>query len=1180
MTKPNQSTGAPNSAAGPARKRRRYPWVLLGLLLIVVGAVAAAPALISTPWVRNAALGWINGSIPGSISVQDLSLSWMGGQSVRSLAINDTQGRPVLKLAEFTTDLTLLGALRNRLSLGRTMVRGLDADLRFDADGTSNLTRAIGGQEAGETSGGGAVFPATGNMALIDSRISISAPGIQPVILDKLSGKLEMSGPDAPLKLSFGGQSRQGDLQGKITLDGHVTGLFTDGRLSADKAQVDLTAGVEDLPVDALDQLLQLRGMLSAALGKRMSLNIQAKGGADRQNISVDASAPNADLKLNGFAAKGRFELSDPATVRMQLTPQLVDAVGGLAAGDSSLHMAAPAELELTLNRLDVPLQRFTMSDIAVQTALKTGGPIRFTGVKGLGAVSLSGLRMSLESPRLADDVRIRLDGKPATDDKSGNLAIDAEVKHLFDDAGNLQMNKLVVHARSSLTGVPTALVDSLLQQNGMLTAAMGATFDVALNADTGDKGSIAGSVSVDSERLKTGPLTFAVNNQLSLTQPAEIHITATPELWRAATGGTSGYALTQPSQWVLNVKALQIPLPAAQGPVLQPGKTRLEAALRSPVATLEDAATHQATRVEDVSLSLSGDTLSSMDLQGTARVVQKGGALETIDASPLQVKLEAHSGLAPDGTTKAIDSNLSLDGAGLKAALSSTIDQGLSRLTLTKPATVETALTPAMLAAWQQGSGPGATLKQKAAITATVSHLAVPLAPFDYAGLKADGSAQAGTLAIESPGGVQTSIDDTHVDFSFDGDKQGKAKLDLNGRVRSSDNQSGDLSLSIDAGNLLDAKGAMSGDDLSLKLDGKLQQLPVALLDQLMNMDGLAAATLGPTASMQVSTQLDKMHGPVSLTLDAPNTQAKLEAKVGDKGLTLTEPLEAKFEPTPEFGKKVLAKIHPIFETTQRAEQPIRFEIPPEGVLIPVKDFDFKKVAIPKMTLDFGKVVLKNGWIIRGITELAQRFGKLGNVQRDEWVAWFTPGLMQVENGRLLYSRRLDLLLGDKLHMATWGTADVAADKSDLTLAFMPDTMKRVFRIAVAENDALRVPIKGTLSSPAVDFKGAAADLARLRATQEASKKNALTGALISAVAGKVTGTGGQPIPQASVEPLPWAQQLQAQDAADAQQEQSQQQPAQTEPKSDQSAPTKSENTQEQVIKGLIDIFGKKKKQ
>ncbi|HKI81795.1 MAG TPA: hypothetical protein VKA04_09105, partial [Pseudodesulfovibrio sp.] len=377
--------------------------------------------------------------------------------------------------------------------------------------------------------------------------------------------------------------------------------------------------------------------------------------------------------------------------------------------------------------------------------------------------------------------------------------------------------------------------------------------------------------------------------------------------------------------------------------------------------------------------LNLAGDTLSSIDLHGAARVVQKGGALETMDASPLQVKLEARTGLAPDGTTKAIDSNLSLDGAGLKAALSSTIDQGLSRLTLTKPATVETVLSPAMLAAWQQGGGPGAALKQKAAVTATVNHLTVPLAPFDYAGLKADGSAQVGTLAIESTGGVQTSIDNTRVDFSFDGDKQGTAKLDLNGRVRSSDNQSGDLSLSVDAGNLLDTKGAMSGDNLSLKLDGKLQQLPVALLDQLMNMDGLATATLGPTVSVQVSTQLDKMHGPVSLALDAPNTQAKLEAKVGDKGLTLTGPLEAKFEPTPEFGKKVLAKIHPIFETTQRAEQPIRFEVPPEGVLIPVKDYDFKKIAIPKMTLDFGKVVLKNGWMIRGITGLAQRFGKLG---------------------------------------------------------------------------------------------------------------------------------------------------------------------------------------------------------
>lgn len=1181
MTRQEQSAGATGSPTGPVRRRHRYYlWVLLALLLVVAGSVAAAPALISTPWGRNAVLGWINGTIPGSIAVKDLSLSWLGGQAVHSLTINDSHGQPVLKIEEFTTDLSLLGALRSRLSLGRTLVRGLDADLSFAADGTSNLARSLGGRGAGEGSGGGgAVFPVTGNMALVDSRMSISAPGMQPVVLDKLAGKVEMPGPRAPIKLTFGGESRQGDLRGNITLDGQIAGLFTDGRLSADKAQVNLNAGIDDLPVDALDQLLQLRGTLSAALGKRMSLHVRATGGTARQDLSVDASAPNADLRLKGSATQGRFELSEPATARLRLTPALVDAVVGAAAAGSGLQLTAPADLELTLKRLDVPLQQFSPSDIAVQTELDAGSPIRFTRVAGLGAVSLSGLHASVDSPRLGDEIRVRLNGKPTTGEGSGNLTVDAQVQHLLDDAGNLQTNKLAVRAQSSLTGVPTGLVDSLLHQGGMLTAAVGTTFDVSLNANTGEKGTIGVSVSMDSKRVKTGQLSFAVNDQLTLSRPAEVHFVLAPDLWKTAIGDGSGYALAQPSQWVLALKALRLPLPTARGPALQPDKTRLEATLTSPAMALEDAATHQATRLEDISLSLTGDSLDSVDLQGTARVVQKDGNLATMDASPLQVKLAARTGLAPDGTVKPVNTDVSLDAAGLKAALSATVDQDLGRLTLTKPATVETTLTPAMLAAWQQGAGPAAKLKEKAAVSATVNHLVVPLAPFDYTGLTADGSARVDAIDIESSDGVLTSIDGAQADFSFEGDKRGHAKVDLSGKVRSSDKRSGNLSLSVDASNLLDAKGGVSGDELSLRLDGKLQQLPVALVDRLMSMDGLMTAALGSTADMQASARLDRMHGPVSLTLNAPNTQAELKGEVSDKGLTLTEPLEAKFEPTPEFGQKVLSKIHPIFETTQRSEQPIRFEVPPEGVLIPIRNYDFAGITIPKMTLDFGKVVLKNGWMLRGITKLAQQFGKLGDVEREEWVAWFTPGVMQLENGRLLYSRRLDLLLADKLHLATWGTADIAADKSDLTLAFMPDTMKRVFRITVADNDALRVPIRGTLSSPSVDFKGAAADLARLRAQEAASSKNALAGALLGAVGGKVTGSGG-PVPQASVEPLPWARQLKEQDAAEAQQEQAGKQREQTQPGSSQSAPAKSQSNEEQVIKGLIDIFGKKKKQ
>lgn len=1184
MSDTDQLSGSPKASRG----HRRYLWVALAVVLVLAGLLAAAPTLVSTSWGRGMVLGRVNDSIPGGISLEDLSLSWLGGQSVQGLRITDAQGKAVITLKEFATDLSLVGALRSRLSLGRTVVRGLDAELNFDADGISNVARALGSAQgeaaapAGGEAGGNVVVPVTGNMELSDARVSISAPGIEPVVLDQLTGAVNMAGPDAPIKLSFSGQTRQGSLQGGIKLDGEIANLFAGGELSPGSAQANINAGIDDLPVDALDQLLHLQGVLTAALGDRTSLQIQASGDAATQNVSVGARAPNGELKLEGSASDGRFRLASPASAALQLTPALVEAVNGLAATGSDIRLAKPVPLRLTMEKLELPLDGFTPAGVALQANLEAQAPIQLQGIKDVGEISLSGLRMGVDSAGLGREIRVTLDGKPATRDKTGTLTVNADVKHLFDEAGNLQPGKLALQTRSSLAGVPTSLIDTVLQQGGLLTEAVGPVVAVDLDADTDESGKIAVSMKLDADRVKAGPVRLDVKDRIALSQPAQVRFTMTPRLWERLAGESSAYRLTKPSGWVLDLKALALPTPSSGGAVFQPGATRLQAALSTPGLEMADAQTGQPLRIEDLSVSLAGETLDSIDVSGSARVVQQEGPLGSLGASPLQVKLDAKTGLKEDASLKAVTSVLGLDGPGLKGTVATTIDEGLTKLSLSKPASVKATITPSMVAA----SG-GAALKNDAAVQLSLDRLDVPLAPFAYGGLNAKGNATLDTLDIESSGNVSTAVENTRVDFSFDGANRGQARLDVKGRVRSGGSEPAELSLAVDAGNLLDTGGELAAEDLSLKLNGHLQQLPVEFVDQLMNMDGLATASLGPTANIEMSTELDKMRGPVSLALKSSNSRVDMKARVEEKGLTLSEPLVAEFEPTPEFGQKVLSKIHPIFETTQRAEQPIRLEIPAEGVLVPVEGYDFSKITIPEMKLDFGKIVLKNGWMLRGITGLAQQFGKLGSVQREEWVAWFTPGVMEVKDGRVVYTRRLDLLLADKLHLATWGSADVARDQSNLTLAFMPDTMKRVFRITVAENDALRIPVKGSLSSPSVDFKGATADLARLRAQEEASGSSALAGALLGAVSGKVTGGGG-PIPEASVTPLPWAEQLQAQDKA---QDAAEAQSGQTAGQNDQAAgqaqtgtqakqPAQKKSTEEQVIKGLIDMFGKKKKE
>jgi len=1154
-------------------KRTRYllivPLIVLGVLAVAAGAL---PAMLSTDWGRQTALGWVNRSVPGNVDAEAISLSWLGGQSVQALAIHDPAGRPVLKLASFSTDLSLLDALRRKLSLGQTVIRGLEADLQFDADGTSNLDAALGSTPTeGNGDGGGLALPLTGNMALIDSRITISAPGIDPVLLDNLSGALEMTGTEAPVRLSFGGRSRQGELTGSITVNGQVSNLFPSGRLDPTGARAEVQAAIEDLPVDALDQLLGLRGVLSSALGDRTSVSIDANGDASRQNLDVDARAPGGELTLSGVIADGRFSLSRPAGAQLALTPELVAAVSRVVSGESNVvRLAAPVPLHLTVEQLELPVTPFNLSGIALGAGLDARGSIRLSGLQGVGKADVNDLHVVVDSPGLGERARISLNGKPVTQGQTGNLTLNVDVHKLLDKAGNLQPAEATVQAQSRISGIPTTLVDTVLKTDGLLLEAVGPTLGMDLDARTGESGRVDVSLNIDSPQLKAGPVRLVVDDQVALSETAPIRLDLTPALWRRLAGDGAALSLGEPSTVTLEISAFRMPLPAGGAPVLQPGRTMLRAALAAEPLSFRDAAGGIPTRIEDLALTLEGDTLADIGVDVVASVIRTEGLLDALDASPMRLSLDARTGMNPDASVKAITSTLGLDSAGLRTTVKTSIEEGFTQLSLAEPAVIEAAVTPALLASTRSNATPAATLRKPAGVRATLERLVVPLAPFDYAGISAAGDLQLDTLAIEAAGGAVSNIEATEASFRFDGGG-GQAEIDLNSRIRAAAGESGELSLALTAANLLNSQGAITGEALSLTLSGQLQQLPSALVDQLLDTDGLVAATLGHTASVSIDTQLDKLRGPLSLSLDAANTRADIKARIGEEGLTLTEPLAAQLEPTPEFGQKVLAKVHPIFETTQRAEQPVRLQIPAEGVRIPIQDFDFSKVVVPGMTLDFGRVVLKSGWLLRGIVGLGQRFGKMDNVQREEWVAWFTPAVLKVENGQIVYTRRLDLLLDQRLHLATWGSADVLNDRSELTLAFMPDTMERVFSITVAENDALHVPIRGPLSGPAVDFKKAAADLARLRAQEEVAGENPLAGLLLGSVGGKVTGAG--PVPPASVSPLPWAGMLRERDAARQQDQASEpqqgEQPVREEPPS----------TEEQVIKGLIDIFGKKKK-
>jgi hypothetical protein len=892
----------------PPRRSRLLLKLALGALLVLVLLVAAAPTLLSSGPGRNLIQGMANERVAGTVAIDDLSLRWFGPQRIAGLRLADPAGDPVVTVAEFKTGLSLLQALRGRLGLGETLIRGLRVELALDPSGQDNLDAAIGlAQEPGAPSGP-LLIPVTGDLVLEQGYLSWSVPGIEPLIIEDLAARVRLDPSSRDLVLDLSGRSRQGDMSGSLAVSGTLRQwLDARGRLTLASMDPELQLRIEALPLRLVDRLAGLDGLLVAALGQQLSVRLAS---SERQ-LDLKGESPLLAVDLAADLRDLRFALTRPAALRWTLTPELV---ARLAPG-SPFQLRTPADLELRLT-------------------------------------------------------------------------------------------------------------------------------------------------------------------------------------------------------------AFSAPRPVAGEALLQPQRTRLEASFRSKALELVDREGLRS-RLADLRLDLGGASLAALTLEGSGRLSQTPpGPLALIEASPLALDLNLRSGLGPQGRIEPLEGRIQLRGGALEATLPFQVSAGLETLALTAPAQVSVPLTPAMLARWLDAETPASgqiRLAEAAPVRLVLERLEAGLADPGLAALQFDGSAAIGRMRFRSGSQVLAALDQLDVGLQWQG-SQGRAAVSVDGRVSADGGEPGVINGSLALDSLRpDGSG-------NLNLDLVLTQLPLVVVDRFLGMDGMVTATLGRTMEGTLQGELREGQGPLTLGIRGSNARADLKAHWNQGSLTLREPLMAEVQPTPEFGRLVLARLHPLFETLLGGEEPFRFIMPAEGVLIPLIDFDLKNVRVPEMRLSLGRVELASGWLLQGLVTVGQRFGTLRSVG-DRWPAEFTPAVVSVADGQLTFTRRMDVLLGDQMHLATWGAMDLMTQRADLVLGVMPLTLRSVFSVAAAEDDALRIAVRGQPGPGAVDFSSIGIELARLQAQRRLGGGSLLLGALLGTVTGSTPGLSGAPAP--SVSPLPWAERL-----------------------------------------------------
>jgi len=237
--------------------------------------------------------------------------------------------------------------------------------------------------------------------------------------------------------------------------------------------------------------------------------------------------------------------------------------------------------------------------------------------------------------------------------------------------------------------------------------------------------------------------------------------------------------------------------------------------------------------------------------------------------------------------------------------------------------------------------------------------------------------------------------------------------------------------------------------------------------------------ALLGAQLSVTSLWNLERLNGPFIFRLDSSHSDLDLEGSFTAGRFFLTTPLTASLVVTPYLGQAVLGKINPLFATAVSSDRPIRLYVPDDEVQLPLYPFSAVDIQMPHFSLDLGRIALANQGAVSRLLSIFP-----GYLRSDPVVyAWFTPQMGSITDGNMRLER-MDALIGPQLHIATWGTLNLANERADLNLGISGGSLKHLLDISnISDDYYIVIPMYGQMGSLSIDWFRATAQITALTA-------------------------------------------------------------------------------------------------
>jgi hypothetical protein len=487
---PPAATVAPTTAA--PRRKRRWPKIVLGSVLLLALFVLALPSLLSLGFVQSRVRSTLADTLGVGVALQDYSIGWFSGLRIDGLQIDNPAGHPaeakLLQLGKLEGDLSLPAAMRGRIDL-RGTVEGLVVRVHQRADGSINVQKlGTPSAESSETA------PSGEKLTLDNIRLDLRLIGAQIEVAHERNGVLEsMRNVNAKLTKPFGGS----DL--KLEVDAELHGPQSSGTPGTIRLAADVDANLDrpvtvDFASSALD-LARYRPLVAGFLGADQ---LTALAGVIEGKLDA-----RIDVKRKHIALGGKMTLAGP------------HFAGPLLQG-----MELRAERWLFEPKLEVAMQDGGAPQLDTGGLLIDLDFVRLTGIPAATARELTGGRPALGAEMSLDFAKLaRLGGPMPAElrDSKGTLAgklAFAMVSEAFDPAHLREHFADYVNASASLQ-LDKVVVDGneLTAVDGTVTVREGKVQLVAAAGLNGGQARIAANTDLHDMRKLPGDLKIEVQD-------------------------------------------------------------------------------------------------------------------------------------------------------------------------------------------------------------------------------------------------------------------------------------------------------------------------------------------------------------------------------------------------------------------------------------------------------------------------------------------------------------------------------------------------------------------------------------------------------------------------------------------------------------------------------------------